>query len=427
MIYYFERGDVLELLGERIKSMRKERKMTLADVAGERLTKGMLSLIENGKANPSMESLQYIAERLNISVSDLLQEPEIDGISQLLDEAESLYLEYVRTFSKEREQEIKMIFKQKLEPLFTERAINHSSYQEVRLFEIYLKGKFAFNEAINREQIEQLVNDYEELRAYSRVIQMYTFIGMYDFYNGKDYAAALPWLNKGIEKLEKYEHLMDTLDIIDFYYTLTIVYSAVNDVEKTEAYLEKVMLLWKNKKLIYRHNDFYRFMYYLSLQQGHREKMAHYLKKMQDFVTLVEDPIEQIMVDAIVLTYSNYVLKDYAKTLSYTYEKYDERLVKLAEPFLCSEQGYALLMLGRYEEAIEKLQAIVIPDTNVHPIDLATIYHGFAMRALAQFKLGNIEEAKRDILYAYHGVAGFHDSMHRQFIHAQYATIMGHE
>ena len=34
----------------------------------------MLSLIENNKANPSMESLNYIAERLNVDVTELLEE-----------------------------------------------------------------------------------------------------------------------------------------------------------------------------------------------------------------------------------------------------------------------------------------------------------------------------------------------------------------
>ena len=67
----------MDQLGERIKQIRKERKMTLAQVAGDRLTKGMLSLIENGKAQPSMESLQHIAGQLNVDIADLLQNDHI--------------------------------------------------------------------------------------------------------------------------------------------------------------------------------------------------------------------------------------------------------------------------------------------------------------------------------------------------------------
>lgn len=63
----------MNTLGNRIRSLRKEKKMTLAELAGDFMTKGMLSLIENDKNRPSMESLEYIAERLETSVSNLLE------------------------------------------------------------------------------------------------------------------------------------------------------------------------------------------------------------------------------------------------------------------------------------------------------------------------------------------------------------------
>ncbi len=78
-------------LGSRIKKLRKEKKMTLAELAGERLTKGMLSLIENGKVNPSMKSLQYIAEQLNVDVSILVNDSHIEEIRALLLEVEEEY------------------------------------------------------------------------------------------------------------------------------------------------------------------------------------------------------------------------------------------------------------------------------------------------------------------------------------------------
>ena len=61
-------------LGARIRKLRKEQKLTLEALAGDRLTKGMLSQIENDKAKPSMESLEYIAERLHVKASELLEE-----------------------------------------------------------------------------------------------------------------------------------------------------------------------------------------------------------------------------------------------------------------------------------------------------------------------------------------------------------------
>ena len=75
-------------IGAKIKELRKARKMTLADVAGDRITKGMLSLIENGKAQPSMESLQHIAKQLNIDVAELMQNGDSEEIRELYKQAE---------------------------------------------------------------------------------------------------------------------------------------------------------------------------------------------------------------------------------------------------------------------------------------------------------------------------------------------------
>src|SRR4051794_2038359 len=79
------------MLGERIRKLRKQKKLTLEELAGTKLTKGMLSLIENNKANPSMESLTYIAERLEIELSQLLNEVNYDELRKVLDDAERLF------------------------------------------------------------------------------------------------------------------------------------------------------------------------------------------------------------------------------------------------------------------------------------------------------------------------------------------------
>ncbi len=54
-------------IGEKIRFLRKRRKMTQAQLAGDQITRNMLSLIENGSASPSIQTLQYIADRLEIS------------------------------------------------------------------------------------------------------------------------------------------------------------------------------------------------------------------------------------------------------------------------------------------------------------------------------------------------------------------------
>lgn len=61
-------------LGQRIKSARLAKKMTQSDVAGNFITRNMLSLIENGSATPSVKTLQYLSHVLDIPVEKLLSE-----------------------------------------------------------------------------------------------------------------------------------------------------------------------------------------------------------------------------------------------------------------------------------------------------------------------------------------------------------------
>ena len=61
-------------VGEKIKATRKARKITQSQLAGDFMTRNMVSCIENGSANPSLETLSYIAERLSVPTSYLLSD-----------------------------------------------------------------------------------------------------------------------------------------------------------------------------------------------------------------------------------------------------------------------------------------------------------------------------------------------------------------
>ena len=63
-------------LGVKIRMLRKKQGMTQNELAGDRITRNMLSKIENGEALPSLETLFYIAERLGIAPGFLLSEEE---------------------------------------------------------------------------------------------------------------------------------------------------------------------------------------------------------------------------------------------------------------------------------------------------------------------------------------------------------------
>lgn len=60
-------------VGERIRRLRKERKMTLPQLAAAADTsKGGLFRIETGSGNPTVATLSQIATALNLEIGDLL-------------------------------------------------------------------------------------------------------------------------------------------------------------------------------------------------------------------------------------------------------------------------------------------------------------------------------------------------------------------
>lgn len=80
----------MNTLGSKIRSLRKSKKMTLVDLAGDYMTKGMLSLIENDKNNPSMESLEYIAKKLDTTVSVLLEDGDEEITNQIYNKVKEI-------------------------------------------------------------------------------------------------------------------------------------------------------------------------------------------------------------------------------------------------------------------------------------------------------------------------------------------------
>lgn len=63
-------------LGQKLKQTRLARGMTQSQVVGDRITRNMLSQIENDLASPSVGTLEYLASVLNVRLSWLLADEQ---------------------------------------------------------------------------------------------------------------------------------------------------------------------------------------------------------------------------------------------------------------------------------------------------------------------------------------------------------------
>ena len=78
--------------GERIRRARQEAGLSQRQLAGETITRNMLSLLEHDQANPSLETLRFLARRLDRPVSYFLGEEtaQTDGYARLCEARQAL-------------------------------------------------------------------------------------------------------------------------------------------------------------------------------------------------------------------------------------------------------------------------------------------------------------------------------------------------
>lgn len=410
-------------LGERIKKIRKEKKMTLAEVAGDRLTKGMLSLIENGKAQPSMESLRYIAERIGVEVSTLLDENHIEELRTLLFEIEKEYNNIFSPFElRDKDVMIRLLHR----ILSVREKLHGKNYEEIRLLDLYTRLNTVLNYREETITMSHVIAFYEKIHAYSQVISCYSFLSGF-YFNKNDYQNALKWIQEAEKRTKPYEHLIDKLSILDMHYILTVLYGAIDDPENSHKHLNFALDIAHENRIYYRLDDFYRYSFVLAIQQGDEEKSAYYLKKLKQHADFTEDELAHNTLVFCQAHYMNMIDKDYEQVHSLNQHmkksSYGTKVDEHIFTFYRMEQTFAYWAQGHYNEAIQTSEDLSIPFFTHHPIDLAIMYRSFAVRALCFLELGEKEVAKREILYAYHGVMNFTNSIYKTFIEEAYKKI----
>lgn len=63
-------------IGSKIKKRRRELGLTQSALCDSYMTRNMLSLIESGKATPSLDTLQYLSEKLDLPIAYILSDGE---------------------------------------------------------------------------------------------------------------------------------------------------------------------------------------------------------------------------------------------------------------------------------------------------------------------------------------------------------------
>lgn len=402
-------------LGERIRKLRKQQKMTLETLAGTELTKGMLSLIENNKANPSMESLNYIADQLSVDVTELLEEVSGHELREVLEKAEILFNTKYDDLTDEHQQLIHLV--EPYVPKLTQ------GYEAARLLEMYSRC-LSFNNGEDSENLlKRAAAMYDQLNLTTKRADIGESLAVIPYLK-HNYQDALDILLAEREKLEANPLWIDPLSRLDYDYLETALYFAVGKYDDAIHVMEKAIQYSNKHKIFKQVDNLYRLAAAQAMMSEDEEKMKYYLQKLLAYSEFADDEDSKIFIRFAEIHYLNSFKKMYneADHLYQTFSLQDINK-KLFAPFFLLERGKTLFGLQKYEEAIAKLDAVVIPDILHHPIDLSIFYGKDAYIALCYLEMNQKEKALAAATTALNNINVMPDTPYKTFIQETYEKV----
>ncbi|WP_223699982.1 helix-turn-helix domain-containing protein [Sutcliffiella deserti] len=403
-------------LGERVRKLRKEKKMTLVDVAGNEMSKGMLSLIENGRSNPSMESLQHIAKQLGVNVQVLLAEESSEAMKRSLIELEDDLQKLHNSSSMKEYKRISSLIKEKLITVFNEDL--PKTYETGRFYEIAGRIHYGDKEyEIGSTYLEKAIAYYESLSLFHSVYkaQLRTVLNTFVTHN---YQMALEELLSFKQEYKSRELLSDPLVQIESDYLEALLLFSVGRYEEGSSMLEQVIAFSKRNNIYYLMDDIYRIASFSALLNGDDEKRRYTLMKSRQFAEFTEraDGLESCMY--LEVHYENVYLNNHDKALEMIESiRCDKNFGAIEENGHWNlELARAYYGLGKIDLAYEELERFVFPEYAHHPFDRAMLSTADAYMALCLIKREDIKTALVHAEKAKLAVADLPHTPYHQFI-----------
>jgi len=412
-------GEAMNSLGTRIRKLRKERKLTLEELAGDRLTKGMLSQIENDKAKPSMESLEYIAERLGVKANELLEQVNPASLRQLLEQAEILFTELKLGDIDNAQQIVEMI-----KPYAEELPL---SYEGGRLLYIYAAAQYYAGLTTWESPLQESRIMFKEINLLSHWFDTYILqLGILS--ENRKYKMAYSCILQAKEEAELENYQLDSRDAGKMAYYICVFQVAIGEIEAGKQLInETIANAHKNQFYSYI-DDMYRFGAFCAMLDHDFEQVEHMLKKLEQYRIFVE----QVDVDAYIFGLRAHYYNSYAHDYQQALEEierfgtlmHEEVSIKLDKNFYYSEKGKSLYLLGQYEEAKEAFEHFTnVPPFILHPFDILSLNECFSYKALCYAYFGELTTAYEIAKMAYLDSQDLIDLPYKQKIEETYFSI----
>ncbi|HHT7139889.1 helix-turn-helix transcriptional regulator [Bacillus cereus] len=390
-------------LGEKIKALRKEKKLTQTELAGSELTKSMLSQIENGKATPSMKTLQYIAEKLECEPSFLLEEDE-GKIVELIQKMEPL----IKANGDEVYKTLLPIVQTDLPP----------TLNTARLYKQFITAAAVMNDYNIEYYVETAVSIFEKYTLYRESTET-KLLFYYMLFKQKKYKECLQMIATIRDEYKTKNLEMDLITHIQLYLKEAIILLAYGSYEKCEKVILDALAFSKKHQVYYKTDEFYRILSYQKIITTDKEQYLYYIKKSEQFAIFTEDTLSAANIDILKAYYYNTITNEYTIALEHL-EQFREKLkndpIFQDDGLYYLEKGKSLYGLKRYKEALEALKHATIPDYMSHPLDQSWLLTAGSYRALCYIELQDKKSALKEAKEAVQTIDSYPDSIFSSFI-----------
>ncbi|AWB45857.1 hypothetical protein DCC85_17795 [Paenibacillus sp. CAA11] len=395
-------------IGAKIRQLRKQQGLTQTALAGTHMTKSMLSQIENGRALPSMRSLQYLAERLGQDAGYFLEE---DGrlVTELVAKAEreykkKAYAKIIRLVQSEAPAKLPM------------------TVDAARLMILYANACFHTSKEGGESAIGKAVEIYERFGLYIESAKA-KYTKYAHLFIQEKYVPCLELINEVRAQYASKRIDKDTLFEIDLYYAEAITLSALGQYEQSKQSMLAAIELSKEKRVYYMTGDFYRILAGNMLLFDRLEDCWHYLAKARQFAEFTENPVQLGLLELSEARAANREHR-YAEAMDYIV-KCAQHLDKKNGSYYV-HKGIAHYGLGQEDLALEAFAEVTPPEGSYgsyHPLDRSEIYAADAYAARIHASRGEDQLAKELAAKAYMRVHSFPESPFRKFILATYEEV----
>lgn len=406
-------------LGERIKGLRKEQRLTLVDLAGSKITKGMLSLIENNKSKPSMDTLEYLAEELGVTVSYLTQEGDSEWTKEVLERSE-LYNafdfptelikeEILPNMGKIAQSNDGMVVYHLIRVYYRYTGQKEKAEEITDLIEKFYKSigleHLAVTDKMNNAVSMLYERDYKN--AYETIKQLEDEVEKFKDYDNNIYLNYLFWRSSFAADFDREDflkygelHIQESYKMENFKYyylqnlILGLYYSHNEEWEKAEEYQENI-----RKYLLFNQSDKYRFEV---LDRNRPISVFYLLNQPDNIIEMIEEFLKGM---------TEMVEGDYVSEEPKLHQEYIKQYLPIFDMELAYfKEDYNYVLENFSYKMYERPQA-------QHPLDRILFAVRSLVYPLSLFETGKVEEAREAYNVIEETVADIKDSIYAKEMH----------